>query len=586
MTTTATTSPARAASPVHAVADRARSATWLTGVLVRSGFLGPARPDRYLRMGLTLRRHGGPSPVSGIGLAAARTPEDTALIDECGSLTWAELDARADALAAGLADLLGPRSGEQPPRIAIMCRNHRGLVESLAATSRLGADAILLNTGFAGPQFAEVIAREGAELLIVDDEFAALVAEAVERVPRLRCLRAWIDDAPVTPDTAATSDTPATPDTPVTPNAVGTLESVISGHAGRRAPRPARAGRVVLLTSGTTGTPKGARRGGSTDVASLAAILDRIPWRAGESMVIAAPIFHAWGFGQVAIAATMSVTMIMRRRFDPLATMELVERHRATGLAVVPVMFERIMDLPASVLDTIDVPSLRFVTASGSRMRADAVQQFMNRFGEVIYNSYNATEAGLISTATPADLRTVPDTAGRPLVGTDVRILDDDGDEVPTGGIGRIVVAGNSGFDGYTTADTKDFAGRHMVSGDLGYLDAAGRLFVVGRDDEMIVSGGENVYPLEVEQTLSEHPAVADVAVIGVDDEKFGQRLAAFVVGRPEQAVDPGELRDHVRCRLAGFKVPRDVHVIDELPRNATGKILKRVLADDLRRVG
>ncbi|WP_168703558.1 AMP-binding protein [Gordonia paraffinivorans] len=533
--------------------ERLATYTWLVRTLVRSGFLGSLRLDRYIRMGLNLRRHGGASPVSGIGLAAARSPKGLALIDEAGQLTWGELDARCDALAVGLRDLPGGR----PATVAILCRNHRGLIEALAATSRLGADAVLLNTGFAGPQLADVLEREGADILIADDEFDAVIAPAAERLPRLRRVHAWTDSGPV---------------------GGHTVDALIAANLGRRPERPARAGRIVLLTSGTTGTPKGARRGGSTDVASLAAMLDRIPWRAGESTVIAAPIFHAWGFGQAAISATMTCTMIMRRRFDPVATLDLVREHEATGLAVVPVMLERIIDLPDDVLDARPMPSLRFVTASGSRMRTDALIAFMDRFGDIVYNSYNATEAGLISTATPEDLRAAPETAGRPLVGTSVRILDDEDRVLPVGEIGRIVVANNSGFDGYTSSDSKAFADGHMVSGDVGRIDENGRLFVVGRDDEMIVSGGENVYPLEVEQVIAALDAVHEVAVIGVDDEKFGQRLAAYVVRAPQTLIGAEQIQQHVREQLAGFKVPRDVHFLDELPRNATGKILKREL--------
>lgn len=533
--------------------ERLATYTWLVRTLVRSGFLGSLRLDRYIRMGLNLRRHGGASPVSGIGLAAARSPKGLALIDEAGQLTWGELDARCDALAVGLRDLPGGR----PATVAILCRNHRGLIEALAATSRLGADTVLLNTGFAGPQLADVLEREGADILIADDEFDAVIAPAAERLPRLRRVHAWTDSGPV---------------------GGHTVDALIAANLGRRPERPARAGRIVLLTSGTTGTPKGARRGGSTDVASLAAMLDRIPWRAGESTVIAAPIFHAWGFGQVAISATMTCTMIMRRRFDPVATLDLVREHEATGLAVVPVMLERIIDLPDDVLDARPMPSLRFVTASGSRMRTDALIAFMDRFGDIVYNSYNATEAGLISTATPEDLRAAPETAGRPLVGTSVRILDEDDRVLPVGEIGRIVVANNSGFDGYTSSDSKAFADGHMVSGDVGRIDENGRLFVVGRDDEMIVSGGENVYPLGVEQVIAALDAVHEVAVIGVDDEKFGQRLAAYVVRAPQTLIGAEQIQQHVREQLAGFKVPRDVHFLDELPRNATGKILKREL--------
>lgn len=202
----------------------------------------------------------------------------------------------------------------------------------------------------------------------------------------------------------------------------------------------------------------------------------------------------------------MSCTIVTRRKFDPEATLALVDTHRATGLCVVPVMFDRIMDLPDDVRARYSGRSLRFAAASGSRMRPDVVTAFMDQFGDVIYNNYNATEAGMIATATPAELRTAPDTAGTPADGTDIRILDAEFRERPTGEVGTIYVRNSTQFDGYTSGATKDFHGDYTSSGDVGYLDDAGRLFVVGRDDEMIVSGDENVYPIEVEKTLSAHP--------------------------------------------------------------------------------
>ncbi len=437
----------------------------------------------------------------------------------------------------------------QPPRA-------RGV---LAAATRIGADALLLNTGFSGPQLRDVLEREGATLVVYDEEFAPLLAQAKEHLPDLVEVLAWVED----PDH--------------THEDVHTLDVLIEEHLGRRADKPSRPGRTVLLTSGTTGTPKGARRSGGA-AGSLAAMLERIPWRAGGTTVVAAPMFHAWGFGQLAISATMCCTVVMRRRFDPEATLELVDRTLADGLAVVPVMLERIMDLPAATLDSYRLGSLRFVTASGSRMRPDAVTAFMDRFGDTVHNSYNATEAGLISTATPADLRVAPDTAGRPVLGTDLRIIDDDGRAVPPGEVGRITVLSESAFEGYTSGETKDFEDDYMVSGDLGRVDDAGRLFVVGRDDEMIVSGGENVYPLEVEQTLNEHEDVVEAAVIGVDDQDFGQRLEAYVVLREKASATTEDLKKHVKSHLAGYKVPRRVVVLDDLPRNDTGKVLKREL--------
>ena len=313
-------------------------------------------------------------------------------------------------------------------------------------------------------------------------------------------------------------------------------------------------------------------------------MLDRTPWRAEETTVVVAPMFHAWGFSQLILSAMMACTVVTRRKFDPEATLQLVDRYRATGLSVVPVMFDRIMDLPDDVRKKYSCRSLRFAAASGSRMRPDVVSRFMDEFGPVIYNNYNATEAGMIATASPEDLRAAPDTAGMPAEGTEIRIFDSGFHELPTGEIGSIYVRGSTQFEGYTSGKTSKFHEGFMSSGDVGYLDSAGRLFVVGRDDEMIVSGGENVYPIEVETTLAAHPEVAEASVVGVDDEQYGQRLVAFVVLRPSASVTLDMLKQHVRENLANYKVPRDIMILDELPRSSTGKIIRRRVAGTGRR--
>jgi acyl-CoA synthetase (AMP-forming)/AMP-acid ligase II len=536
--------------------NKLRRLWWLVRTLLRAGLVAPMRPDKYLRLVGVIRRRG-VTAMTGISLSAVRAPQGKALVDELGELTWAELELRADAVAVGLSALLRAPGGT----VGILCRNHRGFVETLAATSRIGSDALLLNTGFSGPQLAEVLEREHASLIVYDEEFSGLVEEARRRIDGLVEVVAWTDG----------------------PVDEATVEELVDANLGSTPDRPSTTGRIILLTSGTTGTPKGAKRSGGGGAGALAAMFDRIPWRAEETTVVAAPMFHAWGFGQLAVSATMACTVVMRRRFDPEATLEMVERHGATGLAVVPVMIERIVDLPDEVLDRYPMRTLRFVTASGSRMRPDAVTSFMDRFGEIVYNSYNATEAGLISAATPEDLRASADTAGRPVVGTELRLVDDEGREVVTGEVGRITVRSDSQFEGYTSGDSKevDEASSYMVSGDVGRLDGSGRLYVVGRDDEMIVSGGENVYPLEVEKTLGAHDAVRDVAVVGVDDDDYGQRLAAFVVLDDGSDISADDLKQHVKQQLAGYKVPRDVTFLDELPRNASGKVVTRELTGD-----
>ncbi|MDZ4264611.1 MAG: acyl-CoA ligase FadD12 [Mycobacterium sp.] len=527
----------------------------LLSTMVRAGIIAPMRPDKYLRIGAAMQREN-MAITSGFAAAAQRCGDRAGLVDELGILTWRQIDRRADAFAAALQAL----PGGQPEVIGLMARNHRGFVDALIAANRIGAEVLLLNTSFAGPALAEVLEREGAGksvAVVYDEEFTETVDRALADSPDTTRIVAWTD----------------------TPAASLTVEQMITDHEGHEPRRAAAKSRVILLTSGTTGTPKGATHSGG-DPSVLKAILDRTPWRAEQPVVIVAPMFHAWGFSQLAFAASMACTIITRRKFDPEATLDLVDRHRATGLCVVPVMFDRIMDLPEEVLDRYSGRSLRFASASGSRMRPDVVIAFMDRFGDVIYNNYNATEAGMIATATPRDLRAAPDTAGRPAEGTEIRILDSDMNEVPTGEVGSIYVRNSTQFDGYTSGHSKDFHEGFMSSGDVGYVDEAGRLFVVGRDDEMIVSGGENVYPIEVENTLAAHPEVAEASVIGVDDEQYGQRLAAFVVLKAGAAVTPETLKQHVRENLANYKVPREITILDELPRSITGKISRKELQD------
>jgi acyl-CoA synthetase (AMP-forming)/AMP-acid ligase II len=541
-------------------ASRINQALGIVSTLRRAGMIAPMRPDRYLKMAAAMRREGMGMTV-GFASAAQRCPDRPGLVDELGTLTWRQLDDRINALAAALQQL--PTG--QPKVIGIMCRNHRGFVEALVAANRIGADVLLLNTSFAGPAMADVVNREGVDAVIYDEEFTATVDRALADKPDAVRIMAWTDG-----------------EHEPTPVKLAKLEKLIAEHTGQQPERTGRKGRMILLTSGTTGTPKGANQsGGGAGIGTLKAILDRTPWRAEETVVIVAPMFHAWGFSQLIFAASMACTVVTRRKFDPEATLDLIDRHKATGLAVVPVMFDRIMGLPAEVRNRYSGRSLRFATASGSRMRPDVVTAFMDQFGDVIYNNYNATEAGMIATATPQDLRAAPDTAGRPAGGTEIRILDPEFNEVPTGEVGSIYVHNDTQFDGYTEGSSdkgKAFHGGFMCSGDVGYLDEAGRLFVVGRDDEMIVSGGENVYPIEVEKTLAAHPGVAEAAVIGVDDEQYGQRLAAFVVLEPGGTATIDALKQHVRENLANYKVPREITVLDELPRGSTGKVVRAEL--------
>ncbi len=524
--------------------------------LTDTGIIRPTRPDKLLRIGRALQRWG-PTPAAGYAGAAIRYPDEVAIVDELGTLTFAEVHRRTNALAHAFSDAgIGEGDG-----VAIMCRNHRGFIDATVACSKLGAHALYLNTAFAGPQITDVVDREKPVALVYDSEFEEITHDAGVRRKRFI---GWYDP----------EEGQRKPKDPL-------LEDLIAGGDDADVVPPAEKGRVVILTSGTTGTPKGANRSQPESLDPAAALFSKIPFRARETTMIAAPMFHSWGFAHFTLGLGLSSTLVLRRKFDPEDTLSAIAQHEATVLAVVPVMLSRILELPPEAIDRYDTSSLRIIAASGSALPGELAVKVMDHFGDVLYNLYGSTEVAWATIATPADMRSAPGTAGRPPRGTIVKLFGEQGHDVAPGETGRIFVGNEMLFEGYTGGGGKDVIAGLMATGDVGHFDSDGRLFVDGRDDEMIVSGGENVFPREVEDLLADHEGVEEAAVIGVDDEEFGQRLKAFVVAR-KSAKKPSEaeLKAHVKANLARYKVPRDVEFLGELPRNATGKVLKRELKE------
>jgi acyl-CoA synthetase (AMP-forming)/AMP-acid ligase II len=530
--------------------DRVLQKLFTARTLFGAGIVTPTRPDRIAKAVLALRRFG-PTPAAGYTVNAVRYPDATALVDDLGTLTFAEVHKRTNALA----NALRARGVGQGSSVAIMCRNHRGFIDTTVALSKLGANALYLNTAFAGPQITEVAEREQPTAIVYDAEFENLVHDAGKG--RARFI-AWHDaDDP--------SEDPR-------------LEDLVDEGDPSDVLPPSQKGRVVILTSGTTGSPKGAQRRQPESLDPAAALFDMIPLRAREHTMLAAPMFHSWGFAHFTLGMALGSTLVMRRRFDPEDTLSAMAQHRCTALVVVPVMLQRSLELPDETIDRYDLRALRVIAVSGSALPGELALRVMDRFGDVLYNLYGSTEVAWATIATPKDLRTAPGTAGRPPRGTVVKLLDEAGREVGPGGTGRIFVGNEMAMDGYTGGGGKQVMHGLMSSGDVGHFDEDGRLFVAGRDDEMIVSGGENVFPREVEDLLASHDAVCEVAVVGVADDEFGQRLRAFVVLDDGREASDTQLKDHVRANLARYKVPREIVFLDELPRNATGKVLKREL--------
>jgi fatty-acyl-CoA synthase len=516
--------------------------------LVRAGVIGIESPQRMLRIINAIRAYG---PFGGAPkFAAIRHGEFPAITDELGEITFAELDEQVDRLANAMkADGLGPGSS-----IGILCRNHRYPLITAFAASRGGMTAIWLNTSFSPRQAKEVAEREGVEMLVHDAEFADMVAKIEPEHGRIACMTDDRED--------------------------DELQRLIAKGDAKPVAAPEKPGRIVLLTSGTSGTPKGAPRPEPRGFIVPGSLLERMPMHAREANVIAPPLFHGTGLIIALLSISLGSNTVLRRRFDAEAFLDDIERNRATGVCVVPVMLQRVIALGEDEIQRRDLSSLRVVFCAGSALPAEVAQKATELLGDVIYNLYGSTEVAVATLATPKDVREAPTSVGKPALGSRVKIYDEDGRDVPHGEQGRIFVGTSMPFEGYTGGGSKDIIDGLLSTGDIGHIGDDGRLYIDGRDDDMIVSGGENVFPGEVEELLVTHPAIADAAAFGVDDSDFGQRLKAYAVLRDGQEVSEDEVKKFVKDNLANYKVPREVVFIDELPRNPTGKVLKRELKE------
>ncbi|ORA19091.1 AMP-binding protein [Mycobacterium arosiense] len=507
--------------------------------LLRSGLLSPPAPLAGFRLLRELRR-GGTNPYTLLAVTTARWPDRTAIVDDDGALSYRQLQQVTESLARRLAD-----DGVAPGQaVGVMCRNGRGFVAGVFAAALRGADVVPMSTEFRSDALAAALQAHRISTVVAESEFGGRLRAADESV------------GTVDPATAGTDE-------------------------GARRPQVAAPGRIVLLTSGTTGTPKGVPRTPQmrSAVGVWVTILDRTRLRAASRISVAMPMFHGLGLGMLMLTLALGGTVLTRREFDAEAALAQASLHRADSFTAVPVVLARILELPERVRARNPLPYLRTVISSGDRLDPTLGQRFMDAYGDILYNGYGSTEVGIGALATPADLREAPETVGRPVVGCPVRIFDKNDRPVGPRVTGRIFVGGELTSDGYTDGAAKAVVDGMTSTGDMGYLDNAGRLFIVGREDDMIISGGENVYPRAVENALAEHPAVVENAVIGVPDERFGQRLAAYVVTRPGSGIDADELREYLKGRVSRFEQPRDINIVDSIPRNPTGKVLRRELS-------
>jgi fatty-acyl-CoA synthase len=548
--------PGQAVAKIFQYVERGAAELHYVRKIIEAGGFRLEPPQNYAAMVTEIAKWGefGMLP----SMNARRTPHRAACIDEDGEFSYKELDEAAHAVANGLLDM-GVRAGDG---VALLARNHRWFLIANYGAARVGARIILLNSEFSGPQIKEVSEREGAKVIIYDDEYTKAVSKAEPKLGKLRAL----GTNPDADELSGSTDE--------------TLEELIARSSKEPAPKAGKHASIIILTSGTTGTPKGANRSTPPTLAPVGGILSHVPFKAGEVTSLPSPMFHALGYLHGTIAMFLGSTLLLRRKFKPPLVLEDIEKHNATAMVVVPVMLSRILDAVEKMDKKPDLSSLKVVFVSGSQLGAELASRALKDLGPVIYNMYGSTEIAFATIAGPKDLERNAATVGPVVKGVKVKIFDDNGKELPQGEVGRIFVGNAFPFEGYTGGGNKQIIDGLLSSGDVGYFDEHGLLYVSGRDDEMIVSGGENVFPAEVEDLISGHPEVIEATAIGVEDKEYGHRLRAFVVKKQDASLDEDAVKHYVRDHLARYKVPREVVFLDELPRNPTGKILKRELRD------
>ena len=496
-------------------------------------------------------------------LHAANLPDKLALVHGERRLTWRELEGRINRLANGLKSL-GIRSGD---RVAYMLRNSIEWMESLAACNRIGAAAVFVSYRSTAAEIEYLLSHSESSALVFGGDAHDTVVDAR---PRLSL-----------PD-AAFLEVGGPPGSPF-----ASYEKLLEHSSAAPSPEPPSAeSRVILYTSGTTGKPKGAVRDLSkSGLGSLLDLLSVIPLRQSDRHLVAAPLYHATGSGFATIHITLGATLHLMEHFHPVEFLQIVSREGITTTALVPTMLRAIVSLPDEERRRYDVSSLRVIVCTGSRLPEDLKKIAREWLGPVLYDLYGATEMGWVTVATPQDQVRRPCSVGRPVPGTDVVLLREDRTPATDGDVGELFARNRLTVEGYyrnPDATEKSRWGEYFSVGDLAVRDPDGYVTLVDRKTDMVISGGMNIYPAEIEQVLAQHPGVADAAVIGVPDEYWGESLLAFVVPRPGHSPDEGDIIAHCRRTLSGYKVPKRIQFVPELPRNPTGKILKKELRKQL----
>lgn len=516
-----------------------------------------------LRAAATALAGGAKNPSQVYRVLAKNHPDKVGLFWHDDAVTFGQIDAKMDRVATNLRKRgLGRGSG-----LLVMMRNRPEFVLSCSGASRLGAAAVSVSWRSTSEELSYLAAHCGATAICFEHDLWHVVAETLKRVPSLNANLFIVGLPPG-----------ATP-----PKGCVRFEDLLVERGAFVADKGAEDdAAVVIYTSGTTGKPKGAVRKFPRDAMPAAMqLIAETPMRVDDVHLVPCPLYHSTAFGFLAFSHMLGASAVLMDEFKPEAFLQHIERFGVTTTALVPTMLHRVLALGPDVLDRHHTRSLRAIFCMGAPLPAPLALEVMDRFGDVLYNLYGATEFGIVTLATPKDLREAPGTIGRKVPGTEIRLLDDAGREVATGEVGELWAKSKLVVEGYhndraaTEASLKEC---FFSVGDLARKDPSGRYFIEGRKRDMVISGGVNVYPAEVEAALEAHPGVAEVAVIGADDPDLGERVRAFVVKKPGSDLTDAALKAWARERLSGAKVPREFVFVEALPRNPTGKVLKREL--------
>ena len=529
------------------------------------GFLNALRPWNVPLLATTALRQGLKTRAIH-AMHAVLTPHRPALVDDTETLTYAQADAEMNRMAAGLR-LVG--AGRGAP-VVLMMENSVRYVVAWFALARLGARAVHASYRLTLAELEYLCTHSGARVLVVDPS-------TVEVARQLRAARPDLQLVLVLSHGAAQAGT-----------AEHTWEALTVGASAAYVPADSRlpaASENIVYTSGTTGKPKGAVRDfAAFGVVELARVLEALPFRVAERHLVVSPLYHSAGQIFTLLNAALGCTIYLRAHFDPLDTLQALSRNRIHSMFMVPTMIHRLLQLDDAAFAANPTPDFCGLVSGAAEFPQTLREQAIARFGAAaVHDFYGATELGWVTLLNGNEMLRKPSSVGRPLPGQQVRVLDKDGKDVPAGTVGLVYVRNGQTMQGYlhdAEATHQSLRGDWMTTEDLGYMDADGYLFLAGRERDMVKSGGMNVYPVEIEEVLLRHPMVTEVAVIGLPDPEWGERIVAVVVPRQADSFNAADVEGFARSHLAGFKIPRRWEVVADLPRNNTGKVMKKELRE------